>query len=81
MTREEAKDLALSVLIVAAAALAADDVALHWRIGQARQEMERRLAPLETEAAVSAAERAEQARTWKDKWQEKWEKWRKQPGK
>lgn len=76
MTREEAKDLALSVLIVAAVALAVDDVALHWRIGQVRQDVEQRLAPLETEAAVSAAERAEQARTWKDKWQEKWEKWR-----
>lgn len=77
MTREEAKDLALSVLIVAAAALAVDDVALHWRIGQVRQEMETRFGPLEEEAATSAAERAEQARTWKEKWQEKWENWKK----
>lgn len=76
MTREKAKDLALSVLIVAVAALAADDAWLHRRIGQVRQDMESRFGPLEEEAAVSAAERAEQARTWKEKWQEKWEKWR-----
>ena len=77
MTREEAKDLALSVLIVAAAALAVDDVALHWRIGQVRQEMETRFGPWEEDAAVSAAERAEQARTWKEQGHEKWENWKK----
>lgn len=76
MKKESAKNAALAALGVAVAALAADDAWLHQRIGQVRQEMETRFGPLEEEAAVSAAERAEQARGWREKWQEKWEAWR-----
>lgn len=81
MKREKAKEWVLAGLAVVVAALAADDVVLHQKIGQTRQEIERRLGPLEEEAAVSAAERAEQARGWwekcKDGWKEKWAAWRK----
>lgn len=81
MTKEKAGKWALAGLIAAVVALAADDVVLHWRLEQARQETETRLELLEEEAEVSAAARAEQARGWwekkREKWQRKWENWRK----
>ncbi len=71
MTKDDAKDLALSVLIVVAAALVADDVWLHWRIGKMQRDTEEQIATLMAEAE----------RSWWQKckifWQEKWEEWRK----
>ena len=71
MKKDDAKDLALSVLFGVAAVLVADDAWLHWRIGKLHKDTEKQIAAMLAEAERSWWQKC------KDFWQEKWEDWRK----
>ena len=71
MKKDDAKDLALSVLIVLAVVLVADDAWLHWKIGKMKRDTEQQIATIVAEAERSWWQKC------KTSWQEKWEEWRK----